>query len=95
MDQFCVLRNHGVKFGKNRITFDPSPHIKSPLEIHFYAYNWLKHIGIMMKFGMNMYFINLNHIAKFCYGRSIIAPTYKKGHLKKMCLAIIISLKIV
>ena len=33
-----VPRNHGVKFGENRITFNPSPHIKSPLEIHVYVY---------------------------------------------------------
>ena len=25
IDQFCVLRNHGVKFGDNLITFDSSP----------------------------------------------------------------------
>ena len=40
-----------------------------------------------MKFGMNAYFVNLNHIAKFYYGRSIIAPRFKIGPLKK-CLAI-------
>ena len=33
-NKFWILRNHGVKFGKNKITFDLSPHIKSPLEIH-------------------------------------------------------------
>ena len=83
MDKFSVLRNHNAKFGENRITFDRSPHIKSPLEIHVYAYKWLKHIVIVMKFGMTIYFVNLNHIAKFCYGRSIIAPRFKIGHLKK------------
>ena len=59
--QFCLLRNHGVRFGGNRITFTPNPHIKSPLEIHVYAYIWFKNIGIMMKSGMNVYFLNLNH----------------------------------
>ena len=24
MDQFCVLREHGVKFSENRIAFDPT-----------------------------------------------------------------------
>ena len=48
-----------------------------------------------MKFGMNEYFVNLNHITKFCYDRSIIAPRSKIGLLKKICLAIIIGLKIV
>ena len=65
MDKLCVLRNHGVKFVENWITFDRSPHIKTPLEIHVCDYKWLRNIGIVMKFGMN-----LNHIAKFCYGRS-------------------------
>ena len=86
LDQSYVPRNHGVKFGENRITFDRSPHKKSPLEIHVYAYKWFKNIGIMMKFNMNAYFVNLNHIAKFCYGRSIIAPMFKKGPLKKYVL---------
>ena len=72
MDQFCALRNNGVQFGENRITFDRRPHIKSPLEIHVYDYKWLKNIGIVMKFGVNVYFVNLSHITKFCYGRSII-----------------------
>ena len=62
VDQFYILRNYGVKFGENRITFDPSPHIKSPLETHGYAYKWLKNIGVMMKFDMSVYFGNLNHI---------------------------------
>ena len=75
------------------IAFDPSPHIKSPLEINVYCYKWLKNIGIMMKFDMNVYFVNLKHIAKFCYGWSIIAPRFKIGTLKKTCLAIIIGLK--
>ena len=92
MDQFCI-RNHGVKFGENRITFDPTPHIKSPLEIHVCAYKWLKNIGIVMEFGMNVYFVNLNHVTKYCYGRSIIAPWSKIGPLKKICLTIIIGLK--
>ena len=60
MNQFCVLRKSYVKFGKNRITFDPSLHIKSLLEIHVYAYKWLKNIDIVMKFGMKVYFVNLN-----------------------------------
>ena len=94
IDQFCVLGNHGVKFGENRITFDPSPHIKSPFKIHVYAYKGLKNIGIVMKFGINVYYVNLNHITKFCYGRSIIAPRSKIRPLKKICLAIIIGLKI-
>ena len=71
MHQFCVLRNQSIKFGENQITFNPSPHIKSPLEILVYAYKRLK-----MKFGMNMYFVNLNHIKNFCYcniSKSIIA----------------------
>ena len=38
MDKSCVLRNHGVKFSENRITFDRSPYIKSALEIQVYAY---------------------------------------------------------
>ena len=74
MDQFCIVKNHGVKFDENRITFDPSPLIKPPLEIYIYAYKWLKNIGIMINIGMSTYFINLNHITKFCYGRLII-PT--------------------
>ena len=53
MEQFCIPRNHGVKFGENRITFDPNLHIKCLLEIH---------IGIEMKFDKNVYFVNLNHI---------------------------------
>ena len=95
MDKFCVLRSHGVKFGENRITFDRSAHINSPLEIHVYAYKWLHNIGNVMKFGMKMYFVNLNYIAKFCYGRSIIALRFKMGPFKKICLAIIVVLKIV
>ena len=75
MDQFYVLRNHGEKFAENRITFGSGPHRKSPLEIHVYAYKRLKNIGIMMRFGINVYFVNLNRIAKFCYGLSII-PTW-------------------
>ena len=88
-----TVRNHGVKFGENRITFDPSPHIKSPLEIHVYAHKWPKNIGIIMKFGINRIF-NLYHITKFCYGQSIIDPRSKIGLLKKLYLAIIIGLKI-
>ena len=61
MDKFCVPGNHGVKFGENRITFDPSPCIKSPLEIHVNAYKWLK--TSVMKFNMNVYFINLVEVA--------------------------------
>ena len=95
MDQFCVLRNHGVQFSEKRITFDRSAHIKSALEIHVYAYKWLKNIGIMIKFVMKVYFVNLNHIAKFFYVRSIIAPRFNIGPLKVICLAIIIGLKIV
>ena len=67
MNQFCVLRNHFVKFGENWITFHSNPYIKSPLEIYLYAYKWLKNIDSVMKFGMNMYFLNLNLIIKFCY----------------------------
>ena len=37
MDSFCVLRNHGVKFGEYRKTFDPSPHMNFFLEIHVKA----------------------------------------------------------
>ena len=57
MDQFGILRYCFVNFGENRIAFDPSPHIKSPLEIHVYSYKWLKNIGIVMKFCMNVYFL--------------------------------------
>ena len=60
MDQLFLLKSHGVKFGEDRITFDPRPHIKFPLEIPVYAYKWLKNIHIVMKFGMNVYFVNLN-----------------------------------
>ena len=94
MDQFCVLRNYGVEFGENRIAFDPSPHIKFTLEIHVYFYKLLKNIGIVMKFGMNVYSVNVNHTIKFCYGRSIIIPMFKIGPLKKILLTIIIGLKI-
>ena len=41
MDQLCLLRNHGVKFGKNRIMVDSSLHITSSLEIQVYACKWL------------------------------------------------------
>ena len=68
MDQFCILKNHGVKFGAYRITFDSSPHLNSPLEIHVNSCKWLKKIGIVMQFSKNVYFVNLNHITKFCYG---------------------------
>ena len=94
MEQFYVLGNHDVKFGENRITFEPCPHIKSALEIHVSSYKWLKNIVIMMKFGMNMCIFNPYHIKKFCYDRSIIAFRSKIGLLKKICLAIIIGLKI-
>ena len=94
MDQFCILRNHGVIFNENQITFNPCPRITSPLHIHVYAYKCLKNIGIVMKFSMNVYFVNLNHITKICYGRFIIVATFKTGPLKKICLAIIICLKI-
>ena len=57
MNQSCVPENHGVKFGENQITFDPSSHIKFPLQIHDYAYKWLKNIGIVIKFGMKVYLI--------------------------------------
>ena len=90
MNQFCVLRNHAV----NRITFDHSPHIKSPLEIHVYAYKWLKNIGIVMTLGINVYFVNLNHVTKFFYGGSIITPRFTIRPIKKIWLAIIIGLKI-
>ena len=69
MDQRCVLGNHGVKFGENWITLDH--YIKSPLEIYVYSYKWVKNIGIVMKFGMNVYFVYLNHITKFFYGRKL------------------------
>ena len=45
------------------VKFDPSPRIKSPLLIYVYANKWLKNIGMVMKFGKNVYFVNLNHIA--------------------------------
>ena len=41
-DQMFLIGDHSVKLGENRITFDPCPHIKSPFEIHVYAYKWLK-----------------------------------------------------
>ena len=94
MDHLFSLRNHGVKFDKNQIAFDPSPYKKSPLEIHIYAYKLLKNIGIVKKFRMNVYFINLNHITKFCYNRSIIGSRSEIEPLTKICLAIIIGLKI-
>ena len=93
-DQFYVQGNHSAKFDQNRITFDPSPHIKFPLEINVYTYKWLKNIGIVMKYGVNVCFVNLNHIAKFGYGRFIITPRSKIGLLKKILLASIIGLKI-
>ena len=65
IDQFCILRNPGVKFGKNQITFDTSHHIKSSLKIHVYAYKWFK-TCIVMKFVINGNFVNLNHSTKFC-----------------------------
>ena len=75
--QFCVQRNHSVKFSENQITFDPSPHIKLPLPLHLeinvYAYKWLKRIGIIVKFGSYEYLVILNHITKFYYSQSIIA----------------------
>ena len=97
MDQFWRLRNLGVKFGENWITLDLSRQIKSALEIHVYAYKWLKNNGIVVKFGMNMYFINLNHITKCCYDRSIIVPSSEIGRIKEICLIYnnIIGLKIV
>ena len=95
MDQFFIWRYHGVKFVENWITFDPCPYIKFPLQFHVYAYKWLKNIGFVMKCGMKVYFVNLNHVTKFCYGWFIIAPMFKIGQLKKICLAITISLKIV
>ena len=52
-------------------TFDPSQRL------------WLKNIGIVMKFCMNEHCLNLNHITKFCYGRSIIDTKSKTEHLKK------------
>ena len=66
IDQFLTLKNHGVKFDENWITFDPSPHLKSPLEFHVNTYKRLKNIGIVKKFGLIMYFVNLNHSTKFC-----------------------------
>ena len=51
---------------------DPSPHIKSPEEIYIYAYRYLKNIDIVTKVDMKTYFVNLNHITKFCYGRKRI-----------------------
>ena len=93
MDQFCILRCHDVKFGENRITFDPSPHIKSNFKIHVYIYKWLKNIGITMKFGMNVYFVNLNAIINACYSWSTIACRSSIGSLKKICLAITIAFK--
>ena len=52
MNKFCVLSNHGAKFSENRITFDHSPRIKFPLEIHAYIYKWLKNSGIVINFRM-------------------------------------------
>lgn len=42
---FYVLLNYAVKFGENRKTFGPSPHIESP--------SAAKNIYIMMNFDMN------------------------------------------
>ena len=81
--KFDSSHNIDVKFVENRIKFDSSPNRKSPLEIHVYAYKWLKNVGIVMKFGIDVYFVNLNHIAKFCYDQSIIAPRFKIGPLRK------------
>ena len=57
--QFRILKNHGEMFGENRITFDPSLHIKSPLEIRVCIYKWFKNFGIVMKFSMKVYFVIL------------------------------------
>ena len=65
MDQLYILRNHGVKVGKNQITFAPCPHRKSPLQIHVSAYKCLKDIGSVMKFSIKVYFVNQNHITEF------------------------------
>ena len=43
---------------------------------------------------MNVYFVNLHNITKFCYDKSIIAHRSKMGPPKKICIAIIIGLKI-
>ena len=79
MDELCILSNDGVKFSENHTTFDPITHIKFPLEIQVCAFKWLKMIGIVMKFSMNVYLVNPNHIKKFFYGRSIIALYSIKG----------------
>ena len=57
MDQFCVLRNHDVKFGENWITIDPMGNMEPPLEIHVYSYKWLNNISTMIKFGMSACFL--------------------------------------
>ena len=93
MNQSCILRSC-VKFIENRIIFDPCLHIKPPLDIQVYAYKWLTNISIVMKFGMNVYFVNLHMFTKFCNGRSRNATRFKIGLLMKICLEIIISLKI-
>ena len=72
-----MLRNHGVNFGENRIEFT--------------LINGGINVGIVMKFGMNLYFAKLNHIMKFCEGRPIIASKSKVGYLKKIYLSTIIS----
>ena len=71
MLQFCVLRTHGVKLSENWITFEPSPHIKSPLEIYVYAYKCLKNIGIVTKFGMSVCFANQNYVHKLSVLRTL------------------------
>ena len=76
-DQFCILGNHGVNIKSYKVPFR-----NSRLRLL---------IDIVMKFNMNVYFVNLSHIIKFCYGRSIIATTSKTQPLKKICLAIIID----
>ena len=85
MDQFCIQRNHGVKFGENRSTVDPCP---------LYNFKFTLINGTVIKLGMNVYSVNLNYITKYFYGRFIIASESKIGPLKKICLGIIISFKI-
>ena len=63
--QLLLLRNRGVKFDENRITLEPCPHKKSALRIFDYTYKWLKNIGIVMRFGMNVYFVNLTILPNF------------------------------
>ena len=55
-----------IKFSMEQFTFDPSPHIMSPLEIHVYAYHLCFKNSDKMKFGMPLdpkfyYFDKIQH----------------------------------